>query len=60
MVETLKKAKLIDNVDAVVEIIMEREKLGSTGIGDGVAIPHGKMKNIEYYHLRRGSIKRRR
>ncbi len=24
-------------------ILMERENLGSTGIGDGVAIPHGKM-----------------
>jgi len=46
MVETLKNAKLIDNVDSVVDIIMEREKLGSTGIGDGVAIPHGKMKKL--------------
>jgi len=46
MVETLKKAKLIDEIDSVVEIIMEREKLGSTGIGDGVAIPHGKMKKL--------------
>jgi nitrogen PTS system EIIA component len=46
MVETLKKAKLIDDIDSVVEIIMEREKLGSTGIGDGVAIPHGKMKKL--------------
>jgi nitrogen PTS system EIIA component len=46
MVETLKKAKLIDDIDSVVEIIMERESLGSTGIGDGVAIPHGKMKKL--------------
>jgi PTS system nitrogen regulatory IIA component len=46
MVETLRKAKLIDDVDSVVEIIMERESLGSTGIGDGVAIPHGKMKKL--------------
>ena len=46
MVETLRKAKLIDNIDSVVEIIMERERLGSTGIGDGVAIPHGKMKTL--------------
>ena len=28
------------------EVITEREKLGSTGIGEGVAIPHGKLKNI--------------
>jgi PTS system nitrogen regulatory IIA component len=46
MVETLKKAKLIDDIESVVEVIMEREKLGSTGIGDGVAIPHGKMKKL--------------
>jgi len=29
------------------EILMERESLGSTGIGDGVAIPHGKMEELE-------------
>ena len=46
MVETLKKAKLIDDIDSVVEVIMERERLGSTGIGDGVAIPHGKMRKL--------------
>src|SRR5947209_2855949 len=26
--------------------LMEREKLGSTGIGEGVAIPHGKLAGI--------------
>lgn len=46
MVETLKRAKLIDDIDPIVEVIMEREQLGSTGIGDGVAIPHGKMKTL--------------
>jgi mannitol/fructose-specific phosphotransferase system IIA component len=28
--------------DDVLKVLMERERLGSTGIGDGVAIPHGK------------------
>jgi PTS system nitrogen regulatory IIA component len=28
-------------------ILMERENLGSTGIGDGVAIPHGKMDELQ-------------
>jgi PTS system nitrogen regulatory IIA component len=28
------------------EILLEREKLGSTGIGDGVAIPHGKVPGL--------------
>ena len=27
-------------------VLLEREQLGSTGIGDGVAIPHGKLKGI--------------
>lgn len=29
------------------EVLLERESLGSTGIGDGVAIPHGKSKNAK-------------
>jgi PTS system nitrogen regulatory IIA component len=32
--------------DAVLAVLQEREKLGSTGIGDGVAIPHGKLAGI--------------
>ncbi len=28
-------------------VLMERENLGSTGIGDGVAIPHGKMDELQ-------------
>jgi len=29
------------------QVLLERENLGSTGIGEGVAIPHGKMENLE-------------
>jgi PTS system nitrogen regulatory IIA component len=29
------------------EVLAEREKLGSTGIGSGVAIPHGKLPNLD-------------
>jgi len=32
---------------AMVDVLLEREKLGSTGIGDGIAIPHGKLKGLE-------------
>jgi PTS system nitrogen regulatory IIA component len=28
-------------------VLIEREHLGSTGIGDGVAIPHGKLSSVE-------------
>ena len=31
----------------LVKVLMERERLGSTGIGGGVGIPHGKMKDLE-------------
>jgi PTS system nitrogen regulatory IIA component len=33
--------------EAMVEVLLEREKLGSTGIGDGIAIPHGKLKGLD-------------
>ena len=32
---------------ALVKVLLERERLGSTGIGDGVAIPHGKYPGID-------------
>jgi PTS system nitrogen regulatory IIA component len=32
---------------ALVKVLLERERLGSTGIGDGVAIPHGKFQGID-------------
>ncbi len=32
--------------DDVVNVLLEREKLGSTGIGDGIAIPHGKIVGL--------------
>ena len=35
------------NSNSLVKILMEREKLGSTGIGDGIAIPHGKLKGLD-------------
>lgn len=33
--------------DELLRVLIEREKLGSTGIGDGVAIPHGKLNGLE-------------
>lgn len=32
--------------DRVMEVVMAREQLGSTGIGHGVAIPHGRMADL--------------
>jgi PTS system nitrogen regulatory IIA component len=33
--------------ERVGRVLADREKLGSTGIGDGIAIPHGKIEGIE-------------
>jgi len=34
------------SLDAMIKVLMEREKLGSTGIGDHIAIPHGKWNGL--------------
>lgn len=31
----------------IVRVLIERERLGSTGIGEGIAIPHGKLNGID-------------
>ena len=36
----------IQRRDALLESLMEREGLGSTGIGHGVAIPHGRCRDL--------------
>src|SRR5579884_873914 len=34
------------NERAILEILLQREKLGSTGVGNGIAIPHGKLPKL--------------
>jgi len=33
--------------DQAIAVVMEREKLGSTGIGHGIAIPHGRLPDLD-------------
>jgi PTS system nitrogen regulatory IIA component len=42
-------AKVEPQIDAerLLEVLLERESLQSTGIGEGVAIPHGKMAGLD-------------
>ena len=41
-------ARIADiNHDYLVKVLIERERLGSTGIGEGIGIPHGKVKNLD-------------
>jgi PTS system nitrogen regulatory IIA component len=34
----------------ILDVLVQREKLGSTGVGQGVAIPHGKLSRLERLH----------
>lgn len=47
MVGHLEKSGKIDDPEGLVSILLDREVLGSTGIGHGVAIPHGRLKGLD-------------
>ncbi len=34
----------------VFDVLLERERLGTTGVGGGIAIPHGKIPNLQHLH----------
>jgi len=42
LVDLLAEAGLIDDADGLKKVVWEREQQRSTGIGEGLAIPHGK------------------
>jgi PTS system nitrogen regulatory IIA component len=55
VLEELSKT-LVDGPDglslsAIMEVLMDRERLGSTGIGDNIAIPHGKLAQLAELRL---------
>ena len=46
MVKHLVNAGLVTNKNKLIKIVLDREALGTTAIGDGVAIPHGTSSLI--------------
>ena len=43
-----KAAAIVDRPEReILETILQREKLGSTGVGNGIAIPHGKLAGVD-------------
>jgi len=44
--------------EKTLQVLLEREHLGTTGIGEGVAIPHGKMEDLQEIILVVGRSKR--
>ena len=47
LVDSLAKAEGIKNKEDLVKVLLGRETLGSTGIGQGVGIPHGKTDSVK-------------
>jgi len=47
LVDTLVEVEPSLDKNALVKVLLERERLGSTAIGEGVAIPHGKFSGID-------------
>jgi PTS system nitrogen regulatory IIA component len=35
---------------AIFDVLLERERLGTTGVGNGIAIPHGKLPDLDRLH----------
>ena len=46
LVQVLKDAGKIDDVDTVYKAVLEREALGSTGLEKGIAVPHAKCPAV--------------
>jgi len=51
LIDLLEKSKVLNNRDAFYKKIIEREKIVSTGIGMGVAIPHAKMNTFNDFFI---------
>jgi fructose-specific phosphotransferase system IIA component len=47
MVDLISKSNSITDREEVLNTILEREKKGTTGIGDGIAVPHGRTKGTK-------------
>ncbi|MCX7705575.1 MAG: PTS sugar transporter subunit IIA [bacterium] len=47
LLQLLEKNGLLQDRKQVLETLIEREKLGSTGIGQGIAVPHAKTDQVK-------------
>lgn len=50
--ELAKKAAEVTGLHdrAIFDVLLERERLGTTGVGHGIAIPHGKLPSLDKVH----------
>jgi len=41
----------VSSAEEILQVLLEREKLGSTGIGERIAIPHGRLKRLKTFFI---------
>jgi PTS system nitrogen regulatory IIA component len=41
----------VASAEELLQVLLDREKLGSTGIGEGIAIPHGRLKKLKKFFI---------
>lgn len=46
LVDVLIAAKKLENREKIIEAVMKRENLGSTGLEKGIAVPHAKTEQV--------------
>lgn len=51
LVQVISRCRGITDMNALFEALMEREKISSTGIGNGIAIPHCMTKMTDSTHI---------
>ena len=44
---TLHKHCTNANIEDIYQVLRDREQIGSTGVGNGIALPHGKIKELD-------------
>lgn len=58
MANLLDKSGRLKDKEEYIKVVMEREKLSSTGIGFGIGIPHGKSSAVKVPSLAFGRIEK--
>lgn len=51
LVDLIVSVKSLPHRDSIFEALIEREEVGSTGIGYGVALPHAKCAEVKEIHV---------
>jgi fructose-specific phosphotransferase system IIA component len=56
LVEVLRDAGAVEDAEGVLRAVRERERVLSTGVGSGVAIPHGKSEGVAELAMAAGVV----